>query len=76
MQVSVFSMIFMAISAIISIGLPIGLFIVFYKKYNAKFLPLIFGIAGFIIFVLLFERSIHLISMGLIPRRSAAGIFY
>jgi uncharacterized membrane protein YhfC len=51
----------MTISAIISIGLPIGLFIVFYKKYNAGFLPLIFGIAGFIIFVLLLERSIHLI---------------
>jgi uncharacterized membrane protein YhfC len=61
MQVSIFSMVFMAISAVVSIGLPIGLFIIFYKKFNAKFLPLILGIFGFIIFTLIFERSIHLI---------------
>jgi uncharacterized membrane protein YhfC len=49
----------MAISAIISIGLPVVLFIIFYKKYNAKIIPTIMGIAGFILFVLLLERSIH-----------------
>jgi uncharacterized membrane protein YhfC len=61
MQVSVFSMFFMAISAIISIGLPIILFIISYKKYGAKFLPLIIGIFGFVLFALVLERSIHLI---------------
>jgi uncharacterized membrane protein YhfC len=59
MQVSVFSIIFMVISAIISIGLPIALGIFFHKKYNAKIIPMIFGIAGFIIFALILERSIH-----------------
>ncbi|MDR2784215.1 MAG: YhfC family intramembrane metalloprotease [Treponema sp.] len=49
----------MAISAIISIGLPIVLFIILYKKYNAKIIPMIMGIAGFILFALIFERSIH-----------------
>jgi uncharacterized membrane protein YhfC len=51
----------MAISAIISIGLPIVLFVIFYKKFNAKILPMIIGIAGFVLFVLVLERSVHLI---------------
>lgn len=59
MQVSVFSIVCMAISAIISIGLPIVLFIIFYKKYSAKIIPMIIGIAGFILFALVLERSIH-----------------
>jgi uncharacterized membrane protein YhfC len=59
MQVSTLSIIFMVISAVISIGLPITLFIVFYKKYRIEIIPLIIGIAGFIIFVLILERSIH-----------------
>jgi len=64
MQVSILSMIFMAISAILSIGFPVFLFIVFYKKYNAKFIPMVMGIAGFIVFALILERSIHLIVLG------------
>lgn len=64
MQVSVFSMVFMAISAIISIGLPIVLFVIFYKKYNAKIIPMIMGIAGFILFALILEKSIHSIVFG------------
>jgi uncharacterized membrane protein YhfC len=54
----------MTISAIISIGLPIFLFIFFHKKYTAPVLPMIIGIAAFIIFVLVLERSIHLIVLG------------
>jgi uncharacterized membrane protein YhfC len=64
MQVSIFSIIFLGISAIVSIGLPIVLFIVFYKKYNAKIVPMIIGIAGFVLFALILERSIHLIVFG------------
>ncbi|MDR0410616.1 MAG: YhfC family intramembrane metalloprotease [Treponema sp.] len=59
MQVSILSIVCMAISAIVSIGLPIALFIIFHKKYNAKIVPMIFGIAGFILFALILERSIH-----------------
>jgi len=61
MQISILSIIFMGVSAVISIGLPIFLFVVFYKKYNIKILPVILGIAGFIIFALILERSVHLI---------------
>jgi len=64
MQVSIFSIIFMGISAIVSIGLPVVLFIIFYKKYNAKIIPMITGIAGFVIFALVLERSVHLIVLG------------
>ncbi|MDR1222272.1 MAG: YhfC family intramembrane metalloprotease [Tannerella sp.] len=51
----------MVTSAIISIGLPIGLFFVFHKGYGLKIIPLFMGVAGFIIFALILERSIHLI---------------
>jgi uncharacterized membrane protein YhfC len=64
MQVSVFSIIFMAISAIVSIGSPIFLSIILLKKYNAKIIPMIMGIAGFVLFVLILERSIHSIIFG------------
>jgi uncharacterized membrane protein YhfC len=63
-QVSILSIVFMAISAIMSIGFPIVLFVVFHKKYGAKFLPMVFGIAGFIIFVLILEGFIHRIVFG------------
>jgi uncharacterized membrane protein YhfC len=59
MQVSVFSIVFMAISAIISIGLPIFLFVFLHKKYNAKFLPMIIGAVAFIIFALILEQIVH-----------------
>jgi len=61
MQISILSIIFMIISAVISISLPILLFIIIHKKYNGKILPIIFGIIGFILFVLILERSIHVI---------------
>jgi uncharacterized membrane protein YhfC len=59
MQVSNLSIVFMAVSAIVSIGLPIGLFIIFHKKYKIPVLPMIVGMAAFIIFALILERSIH-----------------
>ena len=61
MPVSVLSIFFMGISAIISIGVPIVLFIIFYKKHDGHIVPMIAGIAGFVLFVLVLERSIHLI---------------
>ena len=61
MQIPILSIIFMSISAILSIGLPIFLFIVFYKKFNVKFIPMLFGIAGFIVFALVLESSVHFI---------------
>jgi uncharacterized membrane protein YhfC len=59
MQVSVFSIIFMLASLVICIGLPVALFIFLYKKYNAKYLPMIIGAAAYITFALILESSIH-----------------
>ena len=64
MQIPVLSIVFMAISSILSIGLPVFLFIFFYKKYNAKFTPMLFGIAGFIVFALVLESAVHYIVLG------------
>jgi uncharacterized membrane protein YhfC len=64
MHVSVFSIIFMAVSAVISIGLPVALFIFIYKKYRAKFMPMIIGAAAFVIFALVLEQSVHLAVLG------------
>ena len=75
MQVSTFSIVFMAISAIISIGLPIGFFVFIHKKYNAKCIPMIFGAVAFIIFALVLERSIHLFVLKTFPLREKPLIF-
>jgi uncharacterized membrane protein YhfC len=49
----------MALSAVLSIGLPVGLFIAFRRKYRAPFLPLLAGVAGFTLFALTLERGVH-----------------
>jgi uncharacterized membrane protein YhfC len=49
----------MAVSAIVQIGTPVCLFIYFRKKFDAKVLPLIFGVLGFVVFVLVLESLIH-----------------
>jgi uncharacterized membrane protein YhfC len=59
MLISFLSVIFIAVSAIVQIGTPICLFIYFRKKFEAKVLPLIFGVFGFVIFVLLLESLVH-----------------
>lgn len=53
------SIIFMAISALIGIAIPVGLFLVFRKKYKADVLPFFIGCAVFIVFALLMEGFIH-----------------
>jgi uncharacterized membrane protein YhfC len=64
MNVSIFAIVFMAISAAVSIGLPIVLAVIFCKKYNANIIPMIMGIAGFILFALILERYVHTIVFG------------
>jgi uncharacterized membrane protein YhfC len=51
----------MALSAVLSIGLPVGLFIAFRRKYRAPFIPLLAGVAGFTLFALTLERYVHTI---------------
>jgi uncharacterized membrane protein YhfC len=50
----------MALSALIAIGLPVVLFVVFYNTYNARIVPMLMGAAGFVLFVMVLERSLHL----------------
>jgi uncharacterized membrane protein YhfC len=78
MRVSVLSIVFMAVSALASTGLPVVLFIVFHKKYGGKFIPLLTGAAAFIIFALLLENSIHSVVLGAsgIRNMPAAYIIY
>jgi uncharacterized membrane protein YhfC len=64
MSVPVLSILFMAISAVLAIGLPVCLFIFFRKKYNAKVVPMLLGVAAFVIFALVLESSIHRIVIG------------
>jgi uncharacterized membrane protein YhfC len=64
MHISNFSLVCMGISAVISIGVPVLAFLVFRKKFNAKVVPMLIGIAGFVIFALVLENSIHRIVLG------------
>jgi len=75
MQVSILSIVFMAISAVISIGLPVALFIFIHKKYNAKFLPMIVGAAAFVIFALVLEQAVHLVVLGKTTIRQNTPLF-
>ncbi|MCL2381148.1 MAG: YhfC family intramembrane metalloprotease [Treponema sp.] len=61
MQVPILSIVFMFVSTFISIGLPIVLFYLFYKKYSARVLPLIFGILVFTIFIFTIIRNINIL---------------
>jgi len=64
MSVPVLSIVFMAVSAILSIGIPVCLFILFRKKFNLKIVPMLAGIAGFVIFALVLEALVHRIVIG------------
>jgi len=64
MSVPVLSIVFMAVSAILAIGVPVYLLILFRKKYNAKVIPMLIGVAGFVVFALVLEASIHRIVIG------------
>jgi len=64
MSVPVISILFMAVSAILAIGIPVCLFIVFRKKFNLKVIPMLFGIAGFVVFALVLEAIVHRIVIG------------
>jgi len=64
MIVPVLSIVFMAVSAILAIGVPVCLFIVFRKKFKLKVVPMLIGVVGFIVFALILEASIHRIVIG------------
>jgi uncharacterized membrane protein YhfC len=49
----------MTISAIVSIGWPIALFLLFRKKFDMKAVPLILGAGAFFVFALTLEPMLH-----------------
>jgi uncharacterized membrane protein YhfC len=75
MRVSVLSLVFIAVSAVVSTGLPVFLFIWFHKKYNAKFIPMIVGAASFIIFALVLESLMHSIVLGTFKLQNMPAIY-
>jgi len=60
-MVTVLSMIFMGVSVVISIGLPISLFLILRRKYELKIVPLLVGVAAFIVFALILEQLLHML---------------
>jgi len=60
-MVSVASMVCMAISAIIGFGLPIGLFLGLRKRLRLQVVPMLVGVAVFIVFAEILEQLLHLI---------------
>jgi uncharacterized membrane protein YhfC len=75
MHVSILSIIFMAVSAIVQIGAPICLFFYFRKKFDAKVLPMVFGILGFVIFALVLEGSTHSIILSSFSIREKPAVY-
>ncbi len=59
MTVSIASMGFMVFSAALSIGVPVGLFLVLRRKMGAKAVPMLVGAAAFILFALVLESIVH-----------------
>lgn len=75
MHISAFSMVCMAVSAIISVGLPIALFVFFHKRCKAKIIPFTVGMASFVIFALVLEALVHNIVLGKFALREKPVIF-
>ena len=55
------SIVFMSVSAAIAIGLPVVLFFIWRRKYKLKAIPVLFGIAAFILFALILEQIMHVL---------------
>jgi uncharacterized membrane protein YhfC len=61
MHISILSIVFMAVSAILSIGTPIFLFLFFRKKFSMSAIPMLVGLAAFVVFALILEHLVHII---------------
>ena len=57
--VPVISIVFMFITLIISIGLPVALCVLFRKKLHGKLLPVLIGAVTFVLFALVLESGAH-----------------
>ena len=60
-MVPTISFVAMAMSAVLSVGVPIALFFVVRKSYGKGILPVLLGAAGFVLFARVLEQVLHLI---------------
>jgi uncharacterized membrane protein YhfC len=74
-QIPGLSVFFMVISVILIFGLPVTLFVVCRKKAGAKVIPLMAGIAGFVVFALVLEGMIHNLVLGRTALRANPAAF-
>jgi len=58
-MIPVLSIVFMGVSAVISIGLPIALYVALRKNYGLKAVPMLVGAAAFIVFAMVLEQLLH-----------------
>ena len=61
MTISALSILCMTLSALISIGVPVGLWIYYHKRYGAKIVPALTGAAAFLIFAMGLEQVMHML---------------
>ncbi len=59
MQVPTLTIIFMGISALLAIGAPIALIVIFRKKFMIQAVPVVAGAVVFVVFVLFLEQMVH-----------------
>lgn len=61
MVISFISIMCMAVSALVSIGVPIALLFIFRKRNGAKVIPALVGAASFVVFAMMLEQVMHLL---------------
>ena len=59
--ISAGSILCMAVSALVSIVVPVALLIIFRKKYGAKIVPALVGAAAFVVFAMVMEQAMHML---------------
>ena len=60
-MIPVLSIIFMCVSAVVSVGLPVVLFIALRKKYGLKIVPMLVGAVAFVVFAMVLEQLLHML---------------
>ena len=83
-MVPTMSMVFMGVSALVSVGLPVVLFLALRKKLNMKAVPALVGVAGFVLFAMVLEQLMHMAvlrpdaggNIALIQERPALYVLY
>jgi uncharacterized membrane protein YhfC len=73
-MVPVINIVLMGVSALIAIGLPVGLFLFWRRRKGLKLMPLLAGAAVFIVFSLVLESLLHSIVLAPDPLTGAIAL--